>query len=195
MDAPFLDLAFYVGVDRIGDAFTSVASRKVSRGPVGGSRIIGLLEREEEVRSVGGTVLVRTEGEDFCGPFRSNVFRLEALGRAIYTAFVGIAESINCLYGAILVEYALEDPEELRRDPRSYAFRDFYLSRSRLPLALVPRLLAFVPPGAYVRELDQGVYVSMSWEFNPEHRSVESEPALHTSTSIAYAIGQALTAS
>ena len=195
MDAPFLNLAFYVGVDRIGDALTSVASRKVSHEPVGGSRIIRLREREEEVRSVGGTVVVRTEGEDFCGPFRSNVFRLEALGREIYTAFVGIAESIDCLYGAILVEYTLEDPEELRRDPRSYAFRDFYLSRSRLPLTLVPRLLALVPPGAYVRELDHGVYVSMSWEFDPEHRSVERELALHTSTSIAYAIGQTLTAS
>ncbi len=195
MDAPFLDLAFYVGVDRIGDALASVASRKVSHGPVGGSPIIRLREREEEVRSVGGTVVVRTEGEDFCGPFRSNTFRLEALGREIYAAFVGIAESIECLYGAILVEYTLEDPEELRRDPRSYAFRDFYLSRSRLPLTLVPRLLALVPPGAYVRELDHGVYISMSWEFNPEHRSVESELALHTSTSIAYAIGQTLTAS
>src|SRR5262245_603564 len=108
MDAPFLELAFYVGIDKIGDALTSVASRKVSHGPVGGSRIIGLNDREEEVRTVGGTVVVRTEGEDFCGALRLNAFRLEELGREIYAAFVGIAESIDCLYGAILVEYTLE---------------------------------------------------------------------------------------
>jgi hypothetical protein len=195
MQAPFLDLAFYVGLETMGDALTAVASRKVSHGPAGELRIIGLKNREEEVRAVGESVVVRTEAEDFCGTWRANVSRLETLGRQIHSAFVGIAESIDCLYGAILVEYTLEDPEELRRDPRSLAFQNFYLSRARLPLKLVPRLVALVPAGAYVRELDHGVYVSMSREFNPEGRSVESELAQYTSTRIARAIGQALTAS
>jgi hypothetical protein len=101
---------------------------------------------------------------------------------------------VDCLYGAILVEYTLESPDELRRDPRSLAFRDFYLSRRRLPLALVRSLLALVPDGAYVRELECGVYISMSSEFNPEGGHVESELAQNTSTQIARAIGQASTA-
>ena len=56
-------------------------------------------------------------------------------------------------------------------------------------------LLALVPPEAYVRELDHGVYVSMSREFNPEGRSVESEQGQYISTDIARAIGARLNAS
>jgi hypothetical protein len=159
----------------------------------GRARIVGFKGRPEEVHAVGGSVVVRTEGNDFCGPRRANASRLEALGRQVYEGFLGIAGSIDCLYGAILVEYTLEDPQELRRDPRSLAFRNFYLSRARLPRTLVPRLLALVPPEAYVRELDHGVYVSMSREFNPEDRGIESERGQYISTDIARAIGEALT--
>jgi hypothetical protein len=136
--------------------------------------------------------VVRTEGEDFCGPFRLNVSRLEAFGRQTYAAFVGVADSIDCLYGAILVEEPLWSPEELRRYPVSFAFQNFYLSRSRLPLTLVSRLLALVPAGAYVREFDRGVYVSMWGEFNPDGRNVESDLAQRASVHIAHAIGETL---
>jgi hypothetical protein len=69
MDAPFLELAFYVGIDKASDALTAVISRKVSHGPArGSSRIIGLGDHEEEVLSVGGTFVVHTKGTIFVVP-------------------------------------------------------------------------------------------------------------------------------
>jgi hypothetical protein len=51
MDPPFLELAFYVGIDKAGDALTAVTSKKVSHEPARGSRLIGLGNHEEEVLS------------------------------------------------------------------------------------------------------------------------------------------------
>lgn len=190
MQAPFLELAFYVGIDKVAGALNSINTTRVTHGEASRARIIGLSNRDEEVRPFHGSVVVRTEGVDFCGPWRDDTHRLQESGRRVYEAFIHVAESIDCLYGAILVEYSLESPEELRHDPRTLAFQNFYLSRSRLPATLMSRLLAFVPPEAYVREFDHGVYVSMSREFNPLGRGIASELAQNTSTQIGHAIGQ-----
>lgn len=192
MQAPFLELAFYVGVDKVAGTLNSIDTTRIMHGEASSARIIGLSNRDEEVRPIHGSIVVRTEGEDFCGVRRHNTYRLEESGRRVYEAFIQVAESIECLYGAILVEYSLESPDELRHDPRSLAFRNFYLSRSRLPTTLISRLLAFVPHEAYVRELDHGVYVSMSREFNLLGRGIASELAQNISTQIGHAIGQEL---
>jgi hypothetical protein len=184
MNPPFLDLAYYVGAKGVDVALRSIALDAGSQG------IIGLTDRREEVSSSGGAVVVRTEGEDFCGAMREGGSRMQGLGQQVSAAFMRIAESIDCLYGAILIEYRLETPEELRRDPRSLAFQDFYLSRRFLAPNVVSSALSVLPKQAFVRELERGVYVSMSREYNPESRGLESEVAQSASADVARLIGK-----
>lgn len=99
------------------------------------------------------------------------------------------------MYGAILIEYRLETPEELSKDPRSLAFQNFYLSRRRLPSDLVSRALSVVPKQAHIREIERGVYVSMSREYNAEARGVDAELAQRASVSIGSVIGEGMSGS
>ncbi len=183
VNAPFLELAFYLGRERAGDAVGALRAWP---------SLLGVPGREEELRTKmdGSVVVVRTEGEEFCGPDWASKPGTVTLARRLAAAFVRVAESIDCAYGAILVEYSLEGPEQLREDPRSYAFRNFYLSRQRLPADLVERVLALVPKEAYVRELQRGLYVSMSGEFNPDGRGVENDIVYKVMTPIGRAIGE-----
>jgi hypothetical protein len=188
VEPPFLELAFYVGENRAMSSMDSV--KAASTIEPGGQRFIGLPGRPEEIYSTGPKVIVRTEGEDFCGPMRSNTGRLGELGHVVSDAFLRIAGAANCMYGAILVEYELETPSELRRDSRSLAFHDFFLSRKNLPPDVFAAAMVGVTSGAYTRETSDGMYVSMSREFNPEGRQVETELAHQVSVRVAVALGK-----
>jgi hypothetical protein len=188
LDPPFLDLAYYVGECRPADSLSSF--KAAALGHLGDGRIIGLAERPEELCTSGPRLIVRTEGEDFSGPMRSDTKRLFALGQKVFEAFVRTAKIANCLYGAILVEYELETPQELRADPRSLAFRDFFLSRHNLSEEVYSRVLALVPRDVYTQETSVGVYISTSREFNPEKRGIETELAHEVSVRVAVAIGE-----
>ena len=63
----------------------------------------------------------------FCAEAREARGRLRKLGRTAYKRFLEVAEQVPCIYGAILVEYSLEEPAALREAPRSLAFSNFYL--------------------------------------------------------------------
>jgi len=121
---------------------------------------------------------------------RSNSKKLGTLGQQVFEAFVRTATYANCIYGAILVEYELETPSELHQDSRSLAFRDCFLSRQNLPADIFEQALVHVPSEAYKREMPNGVYVSMSREFNPEEQRVEADLAHDVSVRIAVAIGK-----
>lgn len=186
MDAPFLDLAYYLGAERVDHARVKlVAARTEGKGA-----IIGLPGRAEEVLVAAGSIILRTEGEDFCGGMRADVSQLRMLGGKVYASFVETAERLDCLYGAILVEYSLESPHELRADPRSLAFQNFYLSLHGLPSFLVQQTLSIVPTDAFVRKFERGVYVSMSPEYNPLGLGVERDVAQEVSVRIGSLIGE-----
>jgi hypothetical protein len=188
VNPPFLELAFYVGENRAMNSLNSI--KAASTIEPGRHHFIGLPGRPEDIYQVGPKVVVRTEGEDFCGPMRSNTGRLDELGHMVSDAFLRIAGAANCMYGAILVEYELETPSELRRDSRSLAFHDFFLSRKNLPPDVFAGAMAGVTARAYMRQISDGMYVSMSREFNPERRQVETELAHQVSVRVAVAIGK-----
>ena len=183
MQPPFLELSYFVGPERKDAAMRVIASLGAQARPDDAFRIIGLPGRPEQAVASCGVVTVRTEGVDFCGPNRDDVRRLRELGAQVYAAFIRVAEAIDCLYGAILVEYSLEEPGELRRDPRSLAFRNFYLGR-RLGPRTRAGVLKLLPQTAYALELDGGLYVSTSAELNPDGRSIDSEDGQYLSTRI-----------
>jgi hypothetical protein len=194
LDPPFLELEYYVGraelettVHRLVDGLQPglVPSKLVI------SNAVGLSPKPEELAVKGGVVILRTEGEAFCGPFRDDRTRLKKLGRRVYQRFVEVADAIPCVYGAILVEYSLEEPKKLRQDPRSLAFCDFFLSRERLENKAIEEAIRLAGDDAYVESRATGVYISMNAEFNPKGRSIPSPESLWRSARISAVIGRA----
>jgi hypothetical protein len=194
LDPPFLELEYYVGrtelettVHRLVDGVQArlVPSKLVIPNAV------GISSKLEELEVIGGVVILRTEGEAFCGPERDDRTQLKKLGRRVYRRFVEVADTIPCVYGAILVEYSLEEPKKLQQDPRSLAFRDFFLSRQRLENRAVEDVLRLAGDEAYIESRATGVYISMSAEFNPKGRSIPSLEAQERSARISAVIGRA----
>ncbi len=95
MHAPFLKLSFYLGRERTSDVLKALRARP---------SLLDIPDREEElhINRDGSVVMVRTDGEEFCGPRWEENPRAVSLGRQLATAFVKVAESIDCAYGAIL---------------------------------------------------------------------------------------------
>ncbi len=192
LDAPFLELAYYVGLRGTQRAMATISNRDpVDVGPARLSlpNLIGISSSPEELEVMGSVVVVRTEGEAFCGPMRKQRGRLRSFGKKAYDRFVDIADSIECEYAAILVEYSLEGPDELRRDPRSLAFRNFFVSRE-LGQSALDEIIHASGEDAYVEELKSGVYVSMSAEFNPAGQSVDPLDAEERSMKVAKIVGR-----
>ena len=194
LNPPFLELEYYVGraelettVHRLVDGLHPglVPSKLVI------SNAVGLIPKLEELEVKGGVVILRTEGGAFCGSFRNNRMRLKKFGRKVYQRFVEVADAIPCVYGAILVEYSLEEPKKLQQDPRSLAFCDFFLSRERLENKAIEEAVRLAGDESYVENRSTGVYISMSAEFNPKGRSIPSPESLWRSARISAVIGRA----
>src|SRR5262245_38187922 len=135
LDPPFLELEYYVGRPSLEAAVQRLVDG-VKPGLVPSKlavpSAVGLSHKMEEIEVIVGIVVLRTEGELFCGTNRDDRARLRKLGGRVYRRFVDVADLIPSVYGAILVEYSLEEPKVLRQDPRSLAFRDFFLSSEHL---------------------------------------------------------------
>lgn len=194
LNPPFLELEYYVGqaelettVHRLVDGLQPGLVPSMLVIP----NAVGLSLKPEELVVRGGVVILRTEGEAFCGPFRDNRTRLKKLGPSVYERFVEVADAIPCVYGAILVEYSLEEPKKLRQDPRSLAFCDFFLSRELLENKAIEEAIRLAGDEAYVESRATGVYISMSAEFNPKGRFIPSPESLWRSARISAVIGQA----
>jgi len=196
LDAPFLELAYYVG-----EAALDASLQKLIPDFLPGTvpvvlsalNAVGLVDKPELIEARHGTIVLRTEGEPFCGTARRNSAKMTKLGRRAYARFVSVAESIEPVYGAIVVEYSLETPAELRKDPRSLAFRDFFLSRVVAGKETVEQVLRLAGDEAYVERLSTGIYVSMSPEFNPEGRGLPPVEAQERSAQIGSVLGKAVT--
>lgn len=147
--------------------------------------VTGVTKRTELIEINHGVVLLRTEGEEFSGPNRARQSRLYSLGTRAYTCFRALALAIESYYGALCCEYSLEEPADLRRDPRSLAFRDFFVSRVPFARGVIDVVRESVGD-VYLEEFeDRGLYVSMSPEFNPDHCSVDPIEAQYRSVRVA----------
>src|SRR6266850_4831446 len=128
---------------------------------------------------------LRTEGEAFCGEPSRLKPRVRALGNIAYSRFVHFAGLLNPVYGAILVEYSLENPDELRRNPRSLAFQNFYLAKRALDERSWSMLYEIMGDRVYWYALPDGLYVSMTMYFNQEAKGIASIEAQALSVKIA----------
>jgi hypothetical protein len=149
------------------------------------SNATGLTARTEVIEVGEEIVLLRTEGRVFSGPAGQTDERGFELGEKVASCFKHIASAVEAPYGAICVEYSLETPTELAADSRSLAFRNFFLSRGAFG-SLFDDIRRCVGEDSHVEELEGGgLYVSMSPEFNPDHRAVEPIDAQYRSVRVA----------
>jgi len=193
LDPPFLELEYYVGRLSLETAVQQLADG-VKPGLIPSKLAIpsavGLSHKMEELEVIGGVVVLRTEGELLCGTNRDDRARLRKLGGRVYRRFVHVADQIPSVYGAILIEYSLEEPKALRQDPRSLAFRDFFLSSEHLERNAIDEVIRLAGSEAYVERRLRGVYVSMSGEFNPKGQGVLPLEAQERSARISGVIGR-----
>lgn len=166
MQPPFLELSYYVGLSRIAECFERLqpGRKEMPRGSLPARGAVGLIEGAEELEVASGTIVLRTEGGFFCGPARENQVRLLQLGDRVSRRFLQISDLLRPHYGAILVEYSLEEPRELP-GASSLAFQDFFVGTDLLDEAAVRTVIELAGPNAYVERRPTGVYVAMSREF------------------------------
>jgi hypothetical protein len=120
---------------------------------------------------------ILTEAEIFSGSLRQRFARrARRAGRQVYQRLRALVEATRPAYAAITVEFPLQCPTDLRRDPRSLAFRDFFVSGTYIGapnLAVAKNLFA----GAFVEPLTDGLYISCTKDFNPDGRNLPVEDA------------------
>ncbi|MBA3943778.1 MAG: hypothetical protein H0X37_04365 [Herpetosiphonaceae bacterium] len=120
-------------------------------------------------------VAIWTEGELFSGTFpKTHAGQARKVGQQTYERFRLLVEALAPAYAAITTEYGLECPEDLRRDARSYAFQDFFVSRSYLGANKVAKIQNLFAE-AYAEPVGDGIYISCHRFFNPEGKDSEAK--------------------
>jgi hypothetical protein len=139
----------------------------------------------EAVRTDKHPMAILTEGELFSGTLRHDFpQRARKAGMQVYHRFFALIEALQPAYAAITVENPLECPTDLRRDPRSLAFCDFFLSRAYIGASKL-RTIQTLFTGAFIEPMGDGLYISCTEEFNPEGRSLDAEYAQRRSVDVA----------
>lgn len=106
------------------------------------------------------------------------------VGDRVCSRFLQFVELLQPDYASITVEYGLECPTDLRHDPRSYAFTDFFISSDYVGsnnLATIRDIFR----GAYIQPLANGLYVSCTKNFNPHAIELERTDATGRSGTLA----------
>lgn len=152
------------------------------------AEIVTLQSISEEAAQVDQHPLaIWTDGDLTSGPpsYRpKHNKRAMEVGGQIYRRFQALIESLQPAYAAITVEYGLECPADLKLNPKSLAFEDFFVSRSYLGASSINRIQDLFSD-AYIETVGDGIYVSCFEMFNPEGKSCDSKYATTQSFKVA----------
>jgi hypothetical protein len=110
--------------------------------------------------------------------------------RFVRERFAQVVEAVRPMYAAITVEEGLPSPVRLRRDPRTRAFNDFYLS-SELVARVGASRLADLYEHAHREPLAGGVYVSSTPALNSRGIAAKGD-RWTASMALARAVGEAV---
>ncbi len=187
LDAPFLELAYFVGEFNMARAIDAIKSKFHLCGSspkFAAPSAIGIAGDREELVVRGGVVEFRSEGGAFSGSESRQQPGVRALGEIVFKKFVSIANLVHPLYGAILVEYSLEDPGELRKDSRSLAFRNFFLAKPALDEHAWRLLWGLFDGRVYRFAAPNGVYISTTPYLNPDGKGLPPTDAQELSAKV-----------
>jgi hypothetical protein len=136
---------------------------------------------------------VRTEAAPFSGPPSQPAGSgAKEAGKQAYLRFRFLVAELRPAYSAITIEYALECPADLRSDPRSLAFRDFYVSEQFIGADKL-RVVENLFEGAFQERIGDGLYVSSSDVFNPMGVGKDAEESAWQSVEVAKLIALSAT--
>lgn len=134
----------------------SIFVRKVSFD--GGTRVVqdareflvALPIEGSDCKDESNVVAIWVEGAAFSRDPKSQISKKEkqVAARAL-TAFRKLVSLLRPTYASITVDYGLETPNDLRHDPRSLAFRDFYLGRADFGEPFLEKLRTKFPTSVY----------------------------------------------
>lgn len=103
-----------------------------------------------ECKNEGNAVAIWVEGAAFSRASNTDVSKKEKkVASNSLSAFKKLISHLQPTYAAITVDYGLENPCDLRRDPRSLAFRDFYVSRTDFGESFLTELRTKFPNSVY----------------------------------------------
>jgi len=149
-------------------------------GTTGRSEIVSSLYliTPEAAKNDWCPIAIWTEGEIFCWPEPTKKQRLAArsTGKAVAKKFLQICDALNPDYASINVEYGLQCLTDLKANPSSCAFKDFYLRRNFVGSQKLERILNCCA-GSYRKDLEDGIYISSSGDFNPAKINVDGTNA------------------
>jgi len=114
----------------------------------------------------GNSVAIWIEGAAFSGPSTQEApsSKVRSIGQKARAVFVSLVQRMNPTYAAITVAYGLESPCDLRDDPRTYAFRDFYLQAEQFGAQVLQELRSRFPNADY-EDLRSGLVVTTTKSF------------------------------
>lgn len=144
--------------------------------------LTGLIRKSEILECDSTHVLLRTEAGPLSMPGAKKSAR-ERAGSRIYQAFKFVSTQLEAKYGAVCIEYSLETPQELYEDPRSLAFRNFWLSSYFVPSNMLRRIEGIMT-GAYKEEWPNGIYYSVTPAFNPHRIGLNIEDSQERSLQV-----------
>lgn len=151
-----------------------VSMADASAAQRGGGEIVAFQSISEEAAVTDHhPIAIWSSGPLFSGPLDKRERReRRQLGAKMYRRFLDLIRKLEPSYAAFTVESPLECPTDLRRDPRSYAFNDFYVDANFLGASRTERVLALFPD-AYREPVAKGWYISCWGDFNPKHIQVD----------------------
>jgi hypothetical protein len=94
------------------------------------------------------------------------------LGREVLGAFKRLAASLAPDYAAITVEYGLDCPSDLRNDPNTYAFHNFYVSEKFLGQSALESIRLKFPKAIHEQLSEGQLTVTSSWLYSSNYRKV-----------------------
>lgn len=114
----------------------------------------------------GNSVAIWIEGANFSVPSVQDGIpsKTRSVGLKTRSVFVDLVRRLNPTYAAITFDYGLESPCDLRDDPRTYAFRDFYLQSEQFGVKAFQEMKSRFPNADY-EDLGCGVIVTTTKPF------------------------------
>jgi len=190
-EAEFYATADDMRLVQVGMADASAARR-------GGREIVNYVSiSPEAAASDHHPIAIVSTGSLFDGPAisgrsdKSERRQRRQLGTRLYRRFLKLIRALEPSYAAFTMLDVLECPTDLRRDPRSGAFTDFYFDATFLGAGRTQQVLSLFP-GAYREPVAQGWYISCYGNLNPKHSEVENRISNVASSAVASIIAAAV---
>ena len=103
-----------------------------------------------DCKDENNVIAIWVEGASFSRDPNSQISKKEKqVAARVLTAFRKLVSLLRPTYASITVDYGLENPCDLRHDPRSLAFRDFYLDRDVFGEKFLEKLRSKFPTCVY----------------------------------------------